>query len=97
MDPRAAALAAQPCPGEAARVQVMPGGVARIDQALAAARAGREQAEAQRREVADQVVAARRQQREGADERRRVIVGRPAAGTGLLEQAGLLAAGGVSR
>jgi hypothetical protein len=38
-------------------VQVMPAGIARIDQPLAAARAGRQQAEAQRREVADQVVA----------------------------------------
>ena len=79
-------------PAEAAPVQVMPAGVARIDQPLAAARAGRQQAEAQRREVADQIVAARRQQREGADERRRVVVGGPAAGARLLEQAGLLAA-----
>ena len=79
-------------------MQVMPVRVARIDQPLAAARAGREQAEAQRREVADQVVAARRQQGEGADERRRVIVGGAAAGARLLEQGGFSPRkGGVSR
>jgi len=51
---RAPSLAAQPERSEGATVQVMPVGVARIDQPLAAARAGRKPVKARRHEVADQ-------------------------------------------
>ena len=91
MDARAAALTAQPCPGEAALVQVMPGGVARIDQPLAAAlgrsRAGGSPSPRGRRSGSRRASSASGRGRRTASD---LVVGRPAAGARLLEQPALL-------